>query len=460
MNGPPPGPDGFDILLVEDTASMRTIYEAHLRRAGYATLSAATAGEALALFEAHDFAVVLLDLMLPDRDGLDLLVDLMALRPATAVVVVAAERSVERTVTAIRRGAQDFLVKPVTEARLMQAVEAARNAASLAQPPHSPAARGGLGDFIGTSAPMREVYDRIRAAARSLAPVCISGESGTGKELAAQAIHRLSPRAQGPFVTLDCGAIAPERLDSEVFGHRRGAVAGASSDKPGAAELADGGTLFLDDICELHPAVQPKLLRFLQSGLVHPLGAETAQRVNLRLISASAMPPYEAVRSGRLREDLYYRLHVVPLQMPPLRERPEDIGPMAEAFLHRFAALEGRGFRRIAPRALALMRAHSWPGNVRELTNVLRAATVMHDGEELSPEMLPPTLHNPPPAATPAAAAVASAAGFAGLTLAEVERAAIGAALARHDGSVPRAAHDLGVAPSTLYRKLESWRKA
>ncbi len=456
MNLPLPMPDGPDILLVEDTASMRTIYESHLRRAGYRTVSAGTAAEGLEMFRVHPISVVLLDLMLPDRDGLDLLVDLLQMRPETSVVVVAAERSTDRTVTAIRRGALDYLVKPVTESRLMEAVEAARRAANLAHPPHSAAARAPLPDFIGQSAPMHEVYDRIRAAARSMAPVCICGESGTGKELAALAIHRLSARAQGPFITLDCGAIPPDRLESELFGHRRGAFVGALSDRPGAAELADGGTLFLDAVGELNPTLQPRLLRFLQTGLVHPLGAEAARRVNLRILSASTLPLAEAVTMGQLREDLFYRLQVVGLQMPPLRRRGEDIVPLAETFLARFAAIEGRSFTRISPEAMSLLRAYSWPGNVRELSNVLRAATVLHEGEELTAAMLPSELAGPAPAVSGAGRTTVP--DLSGLTLAEVERAAIEAALARNDGAVQRAAADLGVAPSTLYRKLESWR--
>lgn len=445
-----------DILLVEDIASMRAIYEAHLRRAGYRVISAATATEGLALFRQHAAPVVLLDLMLPDRDGLDLLVDLLDLRPATSVVVVAAERSVDRAVRAIRRGALDFLVKPVAEARLMEAVEMARRMAALSQPLGTATAQPPLADFIGTSAPMRAVYDRVRSAARSLAPVFIWGESGSGKELAATAIHRLSARAGAPFVTLDCGAIPAERLDSELFGHRRGAFSGAVSDKLGVAQIADGGTLFLDDICELSPALQPKLLRLLQTGLALPMGAETPIRVNLRVIAACSMPPPEAMRRGMLREDLFYRLHVVPIRMPPLRERPDDIAPLAHSFLLRFATLEERAFTRISPAAQAALCAYDWPGNVRELTNLMRAVTVMHDGEELTPEMLPEEIRAPrgdTPEAGPAFAA------FEGMTLSEIERAAIEAALARHEGSVPRAAHELGVAASTLYRKLDGWRK-
>ena len=469
----------FDILLIEDTASMRTIYESHLRRAGYRVISTGTAGEGLDLFRAHPVPVVLLDLMLPDRDGMDLLVDLIDLRPATSVVVVAAERSTERTVTAIRRGARDYLVKPVSEARLMEAVESASRAASLAHPPQSAPACTPLGEFIGQSAPMRAVYGQIRAAARSVAPVCIIGETGTGKELAALAIHRLSGRAQAPFVTFDCGAVAPERFEDEFFGHRRGAFAGAASDRLGVAEMADGGTLFLADICGLHPMAQARLARFLQTGLVHPLGAEAARRVSLRVLSSAATSLPEAVREGRLRADLFHRLHVVALHMPPLRTRTEDIPELAETFLRRCAALEGRSFQRISPEAMAALQAYPWPGNVRELGNVLRAVTVLHEGETLVPQMLPPQILAPEKQPTEIAAA-ARFDGCAGAslspgpalpaeaatgpdparqTLADLERAAIEAALSRYEGAVQRAAHDLGIAPSTLYRKLESWRR-
>ncbi|WP_444429901.1 sigma 54-interacting transcriptional regulator [Rhodobacter capsulatus] len=283
-----------------------------------------------------------------------------------------------------------------------------------------------------------------------------AAKAAPARSLAALAIHRLSARAQGPFITLDCGAIPPDRLESELFGHRRGAFVGALSDRLGAAELADGGTLFLDGVGELHPTLQPRLLRFLQSGLVHPLGAEAARRVNLRILSASTLPLAEAVRMGQLREDLFYRLQVVGLQMPPLRRRGEDIVPLAETFLARFAAIEGRSFTRITPEAMALLRAYPWPGNVRELSNVLRAVTVLHEGEELTAAMLPPELASPAPSRP--GAGLATVPDLSGLTLAEVERAAIEAALTRHEGAVQKAAADLGVSPSTLYRKLESWR--
>ena len=336
MTGPIPRPDpgpAPDILLVEDTSSLRAIYEAHLRGLGQTVLSAATAAEGLALFGEYGASVVLLDLMLPDRDGIELLTDMLALRPGTAIVAITADRSIDRAVAAMRAGAQDFLVKPVNEARLMAAIENARHSAQRALPPDAAETRHPMGDFIGDSEPMQTVYTRIRSAARSMAPVFITGESGTGKEMCAQSIHALSPRASAPFITLDCGAIPSDRLESEVFGHLRGSFPGAVTDKPGAALLADGGTLFLDEIGGLDPGLQTKLLRFLQTAQIRPLGAAEPRKVNVRIISASSLPPLQAVREGRLREDLYYRLHVVPIHMPPLRARREDIPALAHAAL-------------------------------------------------------------------------------------------------------------------------------
>lgn len=452
LDGGPPA----DILLIEDTASLRIIYETHLRGAGLTVLSAGSAGEGLGLFRSPGAGVVLLDLMLPDRDGISVLQEMLAICPQAAVVVITADRSIDRAVAAMRAGAQDFLVKPVNEARLMAAIQNARRNATLALPPGAQEMRAPAPGFIGQSETMQQVYARMRSSARSMAPVFITGESGSGKELCAQAIHALSPRGTaGAFVPLDCGAIPLDRLEIEVFGLSRG-LGGA--DKPGAAELADGGTLFLDEICELDLSLQCKLLRFLQSGTIRPLGAAEARKVDVRVIAASTRDPLVALREGRLREDLYYRLHVVPIALPPLRARREDIPEIARAALRHFATLEGRGFTRLSAGAEAALRAQDWPGNVRQLMNVMRSAAVMHDGPELTEAMLPADLAQ---TAAPLQRATNDAvrADLAGLTLAEIERYAIEEALMRHDGSVPRAARELGVAASTLYRKLEAWKE-
>ncbi|WP_417808240.1 sigma-54-dependent transcriptional regulator [Thioclava sp.] len=445
------------ILLVEDVASLRAIYQTHLRNAGFEVHTAASASDALALFRSHPVEIVLLDLMLPDRDGDELIPEMLALRARTAILVLTADRSVDRAVNAMRLGALDVLIKPVSETRLSNAIENARSFAMQANPQSDGQNTATIGAFIGQSPRMQKVYDQIRSAARSVAPLFIWGESGTGKELCAHAIHALGSRAKAPFVTLDCGALPADRLDSELFGHRQGAFPGALNDKAGALLNANGGSLLLDNVCELDPTVQTKLLRFLESGCIKPFGADEPVQVDVRVISAAAHPPMEVVNLGRMREDLQYRLHVLSIEMPPLREHPEDIETIARAALDRFSAEEQRSFTAINPDAMSWLQSHSWPGNVRQLMNVLRAAVVMHDGPELSVEMLPDSVNRAPksPGASPSTPCANAQPVIR--TLAEIEREAIEAAIERHDGSIPRAAQELGVAPSTIYRKRETW---
>ena len=457
MSAPP-------ILLIEDTPSLRLVYESVLKNAGHTVKSEGSAESGLATFRTLQPPVVLLDLILPDRDGLDLMDDILTLRPETAVIVVTANGSINKAVAAMRKGAHEFLVKPFDEQRFLAAVDnALRTAATITPRARSDGADRPPGEFICNSEPMRKVYDRIRSAARSMATVFITGESGTGKELCAQAVHDLSDRARGPFVPLNCGAIPSELLESEVFGHVKGSFTGAISDKAGAAASADGGTLFLDEICELDPNLQTKLLRFLQTSTIQPVGAVRPRKVNVRIVCATNRDPLEAVRQGRFREDLYYRLHVVPIQMPPLRDRAEDIGIIADAALDRFSREEGRSFRAMDPEVRALFRNFAWPGNVRQLLNVLRNVVVLNDGPVVTRSMLPIEMHHLIEAPHAVAGGTAGPPavtldGLVGRTLAEVERLVIEATIARHGGSVPRAARTLDVAPSTLYRKIEGWK--
>ncbi|PKP74747.1 MAG: sigma-54-dependent Fis family transcriptional regulator [Alphaproteobacteria bacterium HGW-Alphaproteobacteria-6] len=455
------------LLLVEDTPSLQLVYESVLRSAGHKVKSEGTAAAGLATFKALAPPVVLLDLMLPDRDGLDLMRDFLALRPETAVIVITANGSINKAVAAMRAGAHEFLVKPFDEQRFLNAI--ANALASVGNAPAPPATEpdpvAPPGDFIGTSAPMRDVYARIRSVARSMATVFITGESGTGKELCAQAVHDFSNRARGPFVPLNCGAIPSELLESEVFGHVKGSFTGAISDKPGAAASADGGTLFLDEICELDLNLQTKLLRFLQTSTIQPVGAARARKVNVRIVCATNRDPMAAVRRGQFREDLYYRLHVVPIHMPPLRARGDDVVTIAEAALARFSLEEDRRFQTIDPEVRTLFRALDWPGNVRQLLNVMRRVVVLNDGPVVTRAMLPIEIHHelergpatpgPDPDPRPARAAID---GLVGHTMAEIERLAVEATIARHGGSVPKAARILDVAPSTLYRKIEAWK--
>jgi two-component system repressor protein LuxO len=450
------------LLLVEDTRSLAALYREYLRDEGFAIRHAPTLAEARAILADGPPDAVLLDLRLPDGDGLSLLAEIRARPNPPPVVVMTAHGSVATAVDAMRAGASDFLAKPfaaerlvVTLANVMERAALRREVATLS----AGAPRAGFAGFIGAAPAMQAVYRIIENAAGSRATVFVTGESGTGKELAAEAVHALSPRREGPFVALNCAAIPRDLIESEIFGHVRGAFTGAVADRPGAARAADGGTLFLDELCEMDLALQGKLLRFIQTGTFVPVGATRPFATDVRFVCATNRDPLEEVRAGRFREDLYYRLHVVPVQMPPLRDRGEDVALLAQAFLVRSAAEEGKRFARFAPDALALLRAHRWPGNVRELENAVRTAVVLHDSEEVTAAMLPMTVHGGAgPAALPAAAPQRAPDPARRIRpLAEVEREAIEEAVRLCGGNIPKAAAFLGVSPSTLYRKREAW---
>lgn len=463
--------DHLPLLLIEDTPSLQMVYRAVLTNAGHSVLCAGTAAEGLSAFRASGAQVILLDLMLPDRDGLDLMQDMLAERPEVSVIVITANGSINKAVEAMRAGAHEFLVKPFDETRFLGAVD---NALAGRSPRRTPSVRPAApaatvlpplqtGAFVGSSDAMAKIHAKIRSVARSMATVFITGESGTGKELCALAVHDNSARASGPFIALNCGAIPQDLLESEVFGHVKGSFTGAISDKPGAAAAADGGTLFLDEICEMAPALQTKLLRFLQTSTVQPVGATRPRKVNVRIVCATNQDPLDAVRRGQFREDLYYRLYVVPIHMPPLRERGDDVTEIAEAALARFAAEEGRRFDGLTPEVAALFRRLPWPGNIRQLLNVIRHVVVMNEGGPVTPDMLPDIVADeggftPPPATLAPLTQEPALEALIGRPLAEIERIVIEATLARFDGSVPKAARVLELAPSTLYRKLDGWK--
>ena len=448
------------LLLVEDTLSLATLYREYLRDEGHAIQHVSSLDAAREAMAEQAPDAVLLDLRLPDGDGLGLLAEIRAGTNPPPVVVMTAHGSVSIAVDAMRAGASDFLVKPfpaerlvVTLGNVLERAALRREVATLA----AGAPRAGFAGFIGAAPAMQTVYRILENAAASRATVFVTGESGTGKELAAEAVHALSPRREGAFVALNCAAIPKDLIESEIFGHVRGAFTGAVADRPGAARAADGGTLFLDELCEMDLALQGKLLRFIQTGSFMPVGGTKPLRTDVRFVCATNRDPFEEVRAGRFREDLYYRLHVVPVALPPLRERGEDVILLAEAFLARSAGEEGKRFCRFAPDALALLRGHRWPGNVRELENAIRTAVVLHDGEEVTAAMLPVTVHggmtSQPSLAAPRTADPARRI----RPLAEVEREAIEDAIRLCDGNIPKAAAFLGVSPSTLYRKREAW---
>lgn len=460
-----------NVLLIEDMPSLQLVYKSVLMAAGHSVRVAGTAADGMAQFIETVPDVVLLDLVLPDRDGLDVMQDMLALHPETAVIVITANGSINKAVEAMRAGAHEFLVKPFDEQRFLGAVENAASDGFSRRSPVPAIARlaaplpaNSSSAFIGSSEAMTRIHAKIRSVARSMATVFITGESGTGKELCALAVHDNSNRAAGPFIALNCGAIPQDLLESEVFGHMKGSFTGAISDKPGAATAADGGTLFLDEICEMAPALQTKLLRFLQTSTVQPVGATRPRKVNVRIVCATNVDPLDAVRRGQFREDLYYRLYVVPIHMPPLRERAEDVVEIAETALSRFAEEEGRRFDGLSPQVRALFRRLPWPGNVRQLLNVIRNVVVLNDGGLVTQAMLPDDLgdtsiqtHLSGSARQMAPEPLLDA--LIGKTMAEIEQAVIEATLARHGGSVPKAARELDVSPSTLYRKIEGWTK-
>ncbi len=467
------------ILLIEDTPSLQLLYRAALTKAGYAVVTAGSAAEGLELLHEAAPQVILLDLVLPDRDGLDLMREILQLHPGLHVVVMTAHGSINKAVEAMRAGAHEFLVKPFDEARLLNVVAnahktalakpRAKATAAVAVPPAASPVPPPIGSgFIGASEAMAAIHATIVSVARSMATVFITGESGTGKELCALAVHGNSPRANGPFIALNCGAIPQDLLESEVFGHMKGSFTGAISDKPGAATAADGGTLFLDEVCEMAPALQTKLLRFLQTSTVVPVGATRPKKVNVRIVCATNRDPMDAVRRGQFREDLFYRLFVVPIHMPPLRERGDDVIEIAETALARFAQEEGKQFDGLSPEVRALFRRLPWPGNVRQVLNVIRNVAVLHEGGVLTSAMLPASLpqqaqelliaqrpaHPSEPPVQPEPLGLDT---LLGRPLAEIERLVIEATLAQNNGSVPKAARVLELSPSTLYRKIETW---
>jgi DNA-binding NtrC family response regulator len=454
------GPSAPDILLVEDTPSLARVYLEYLKKTSFSAEVAETGAAALSALTRRPPRLVLLDLNLPDMNGIDILRRIKGEGWPMAVVVITANGSIGLAVEAMRAGAHDFIVKPFAAERLLVTVGnilELKRLERIIERLGEDGSREGCFGFIGASPAMTAVYRIIDSAASSKATVFITGESGVGKELCAEAVHRRGPRASGPFVAINCGAIPKDLIESEIFGHIKGAFTGAIGDRDGAATRADGGTLFLDEVCEMEPALQTKLLRFIQTGSFQRVGATRPETVDIRIICATNRDPLAEVREGRFREDLYYRLHVIPIPMPPLRERGEDCIEMARRFLVDFAREEGKRFRSFDAAAEAMIRAYPWPGNVRQLQNVVRNTVVLHDGEVVLAEMLPAPVGPGGDAAFRRAGEAPPAAALAIRPLAELERDAIERAVGLCDGNIQRAAGLLGVSPSTIYRKRLAW---
>ncbi len=455
---PPP-----QILLVEDSEESTRLYQSYLADEAIELACVANGQDALDRIAATPPAVLILDLNLPDMDGRAVLSRIATDKLATHVLVMTAFGDIEAAAEAKRLGACDFLTKPFTAKRLRRALHQVLQREDCGiTPPSEESSRVGADfeGFVGRSPAMKAVYRAIENAARSKAAVFISGDTGTGKELCAQAIHRRGPRGDQPFIALNCAAIPTELMESEVFGHAKGAYTGATRTRAGAAKLAHGGTLFLDEICEMAPALQAKLLRFLQSGGFRPLGSDRTESVDVRLICATNRDPIEAIAAGRLREDLYYRVHVVPVHLPPLRERRADILPIARHFLATFAREEGASFESFTAAAELRLEAHDWPGNVRQLQNVVRSALVLHQGRQVTEDMLSYRLDGPCPARPSVngnGTGQAISATGAVRPLRTVEREVIETAIARCGGNIVEAAKVLEISPSTIYRKRSGW---
>ena len=446
-----------NILLVEDSPTLAHLYSAYLKREKWNVFHAETGQQAFEMLFRCLPQLMILYLNLPDMIGLDILRRVTQEKLSCAIIVVTGHGSVHTAVEAMREGAFDFIEKPCNADRLLYAVRnALKSRQVLTQHKTVGVHQCGYSGFVGASPSMLAVYRIIDQVATSKATVFITGESGSGKELCAEAIHRhgKSPRSDKPFITLNCAAIPNDLLESELFGHVKGAFTGAYMDRLGVAAQANGGSLFLDEICEMDLNIQSKLLRFVQTGTFQKVGCGKVEVVDVRLICATNRDPLKEVESGRFREDLYYRLHVIPISLPPLRDRKEDIIPIAKGFLATFSAEEGKQFLGFAPEAEERLCVYQWPGNVRQLQNVIRNIVVLNQGTLVLSEMLPLPLDSPVLLAKTNEESWTTQA-IRPLWL--VEKETIEQAIAICEGNIPKAAALLQVSPSTIYRKRLNW---
>ena len=470
------------VMLLDGNPATAAASRTALEQAGFEVVVVASATAALTSQRLDAAASIVIDLAVPAGAGTapvgcELLKVLCRGVSAPGVVAVAGQASLSSAVEAVRAGAFDYLVRPFSPSRLVAAVKAAladrRPRSAAPQPRPDVTSVGDSHRFIGCSDTMRAVFAKLAAAARSQASVFITGESGTGKELAADAVHKGSARAHRAFVAINCGAIPRDLLESTIFGHAKGAFTGATESVEGAAERADGGTLFLDELGEMDPVLQVKLLRFIQTGSYHRVGDPRPRQADIRFVAATNKDPAAAMASGCLREDLFYRLCVVRINMPPLRDRGDDVVLIARKFLENYSRLEQRDFTSIAPDVETTFLRDAWAGNVRELQNIIHQAVVLHDGPVLTMDMLsrerfpgqvgrePTSMHingigmmrfralaNGAPQESPHIE-----------RLCEAEQTYIEWAIRCCDGNLQAASRKLGISPSTIYRKREIWSR-
>jgi len=420
---------------------------------------AADAFKALGKYEAFSPHIVVTDLKMPGMDGIELVKKIRSAEDPAAIVVMTAFGDVHTAVEAMRTGAADYLTKPLDFSELLVVLDRVLETEHLRREARQLRARvserTAPNNIVGMSPPMQRVFEIVDQVAPSRATVLITGESGTGKELIANAIHQRSPRAKGPFIKLHCAALAESLLESELFGHERGSFTGAMARKDGRFSLADGGTLFLDEIGEISPAIQVKLLRFLQEHEFERVGGTQTIRVDVRVIAATNRNLPEEVAKGRFREDLFYRLNVVALEMPPLRERPSDIPALAQFFVDKYAKQNDKTIDSISPQAIETMLAYSWPGNVRELENAIERAIVLTGGPTIEARALPATVK---PTTTPSS--IPGAPAIPGSTMADLERYAILETMKATGGSTSKAAEMLGISARTIQYRLHQYNEA
>ncbi len=448
-------------LIVEDDADSAELMAALIATQNFSVATAHSLRDARRQMALQTPDIVLLDLQLPDGNGMDLFAD-PQLTAQSEIVLITGHASLDTSIQALRLGAADYLIKPVNlkqlQGILSRVMQPSTLQAELASLNTKWQQSGHFGPLWGRAPAMKRIYEQISRVAGTAVTVFITGESGTGKEVAAQAVHDLSRRRKQPFLAVNCGAISPNLIESEIFGHEKGSFTGADRQHQGFFERAHGGTLFLDEITEMPMELQVKLLRVLGTGTFMRVGSTQPQATDVRVIAATNRSPDQAVASGRLREDLLYRLNVFPIELPPLRERSEDVPLLAEHFLAEVCQREG-SLKAFSPAALALLSGYRWPGNVRELRNVVQRAYVMADGPTISDEWLPRTgqASSAPRLETPQTPSLVIPLGS---SLAEAERLLILATLAHFEHQRERTAAALGISLKTLYNRLKDYGNA
>ncbi len=443
----------FTILIIDDEKNIREGLSAALELDGYSVKLAANGAEGLALIEKGDIDLVITDLRMPGISGEEVLAKVRGESPGIPVIVLTGHGSIDTAVDAMRNGAYDFLTKPLSLDRLSLIVKRALAGREL-EIRHSSLqqeldAKASFESIIGKSAEMQRIFQMVRKAADSKASVLITGESGTGKELITNALHNLSPRKNHPFIKVHCAALSETLLESELFGHEKGAFTGAAARKRGRFELANTGTIFLDEIGEINQNVQIKILRVLQDKRFERVGGEDTLEVDVRVIAATNRNLEEEIAQGRFREDLFYRLNVVHIQVPPLRDRKDDIPLMLNAFLDEFNRENNKSITGFDARSRSALYKYDWPGNIRQLRNCVESAVVMCSGNEITLEDLPPTVRG---AAESNVIQVP-----VGISMAEAEKIIIQQNLASNQGNKSKTADILGIGRKTLHRKLEGY---